>query len=254
MHILALKIKYLKENKKFLIKCNDLDLISSEFEFNFFASNIIRIYEEVKFLKEKHFVIEDNVSIVDNKYDNMFLRAFFLNNIIIVNCNYGKFEFEIEEVDQVYDYYCECINYCYKLSFDIRKIDPIYLSIFLWKRINKIKYICIDYTYLDDLYVPLGKSDKRRLEETDVYKTFLYGKKYCIDSVFNSNHVNESSYDRTLKIFNSIKNYGYPYRKQYIILYNNEDLIRDGQHRACSLKYIYGNIKVPVMRIFLSDR
>lgn len=77
MHILALKIKYLKENKKFLIKCNDLDLISSEFEFNFFASNIIRIYEEVKFLKEKHFVIEDNVSIVDNKYDNMFLRAFF---------------------------------------------------------------------------------------------------------------------------------------------------------------------------------
>lgn len=40
---------------------------------------------------------------------------------------------------------------------------------------------------------------------------------------------------------------------QYIVLYNNEPYIRDGQHRASSIKYLYGNVKVKVIRFYLKN-
>jgi SAM-dependent methyltransferase len=47
---------------------------------------------------------------------------------------------------------------------------------------------------------------------------------------------------------NLIKERGYPVDGQYIILFDNETLIRDGQHRAGILYALRGNEKVPVQR------
>ena len=45
---------------------------------------------------------------------------------------------------------------------------------------------------------------------------------------------------RILDLFDSIKNHGYPYLDQYIILFNGENIVRDGQHRAAVLAHLYG--------------
>ena len=40
---------------------------------------------------------------------------------------------------------------------------------------------------------------------------------------------------RILDLFDSIKNHGYPYLDQYIILFNGENIVRDGQHESSSI-------------------
>lgn len=156
-----------------------------------------------------------------------------------------------EELIELNNLLSKKIDEAYNLKYSIKNFDPIYLSIFLWKRINKIRDIIVEEEYLDNLCVPEGKDGVKKIENTPYYKTLKLGKEINIQSIFNSNHVNETHYERIIKIKKSIENNGYPYKEQYIIVYNNENKIRDGQHRACTLKYLYGNIKIPIMRIIM---
>ena len=54
-------------------------------------------------------------------------------------------------------------------------------------------------------------------------------------------------------ILDSVKQNGYPYNNNYIVLYGDDNIIRDGQHRASCLYYLYGNIEIPVMRLHFKD-
>ena len=51
----------------------------------------------------------------------------------------------------------------------------------------------------------------------------------------------------------SIETHGYPHNNNMIVLFGDKPYIRDGQHRAAALRYLYGNIKVPVSRILFED-
>lgn len=50
-----------------------------------------------------------------------------------------------------------------------------------------------------------------------------------------------------------IKEEGYPQGNERIILFNDSNQIFDGQHRASCLYYLYGNIKIPVRRLWFKD-
>jgi hypothetical protein len=54
-------------------------------------------------------------------------------------------------------------------------------------------------------------------------------------------------------MMDSIKEHGYPYNDNYIVLYGDDNIIRDGQHRASCLFVLYGNIEVPVLRMYFKD-
>jgi len=54
-------------------------------------------------------------------------------------------------------------------------------------------------------------------------------------------------------LFHSILKNGYPYNGEFITLHGDEPYIRDGQHRACILHHVYGNIRIPILRLHFRD-
>ncbi|MBN2590858.1 MAG: glycosyltransferase [Sedimentisphaerales bacterium] len=51
----------------------------------------------------------------------------------------------------------------------------------------------------------------------------------------------------------SIEQHGYPYNNNMIVVFGDEPYIRDGQHRAAILRYLHGNIRVPVLQLLFKD-
>jgi len=93
------------------------------------------------------------------------------------------------------------------------------------------------------------------VDQTPAYK-YLQGEKDEFLKYNQFNYWNTANEVRLLTLRKSIENHGYPYKKQHIVLFNNQNLIRDGQHRAAVLAHLYGvDSIVPVMRFrFHQDR
>lgn len=63
------------------------------------------------------------------------------------------------------------------------------------------------------------------------------------------NYLEMDNEKRLLKLVDSIKKNGYPHFNKHIILFNNQNIIRDGQHRASILAHMYGlDYRINVMR------
>jgi hypothetical protein len=63
-------------------------------------------------------------------------------------------------------------------------------------------------------------------------------------------HSNLSNEERIIKSLNSIKNNAYPFNNQFIVLFGDQNIIRDGQHRAAILMHLFGlEHKIKVMHI-----
>jgi len=56
------------------------------------------------------------------------------------------------------------------------------------------------------------------------------------------------STDNMDSVVQSIKQNGYPYDSFYICVYDTEDVVRDGRHRAAALRFLYGNIQIKIVR------
>ncbi len=70
---------------------------------------------------------------------------------------------------------------------------------------------------------------------------------------YNYNQLyNETTLKKTL---DSINANGYPYNDKYVVLFEGQDIIRDGQDHAAILAHLYGlDYKVKVMRFYFKDR
>ena len=171
-----------------------------------------------------------------------------------VNIHFDKenFEVSLEEIsiltEKIYGFYEEIYNF----NFSLRDIDPMYLSNFLWKRINYIVKSKIENVMIDDLFV-MHQGKKTKIINTAYYKALVEKQDIYIPTVFHTNHINVSNYERVLDVFNIVKKYNYPFNNEYIIVYNEKFEIRDGQHRASALRYLYGNIKIPIMRMYFDE-
>lgn len=81
----------------------------------------------------------------------------------------------------------------------------------------------------------------------------LNGRTKKDDDYCQINIGNESNAERRNNILKSVKENGYPYQNNYIILFNNQQIIRDGQHRAAALLYLNGNISVPIQKMLFDE-
>ena len=224
------------------------DILLTEEEFNKILTSILRSYDEIRYMKEKNKNIDTiELSNIDNlmifKDNDKISISFFKNNFIL---NMKEFENLISEI---YDY----LNNTYPINFNYNDIDPIYFSLFLYKELPFITHVKINEVNINSFRMLRFGGNSVPLEETDCYKALVNGKNTKIFHPFPSNHLIDSDYQRIKNAYNSIKMNGYPFQGKYIILYNDEFYIRDGQHRACALKFLYGNISVPVLRIYLKD-
>ena len=88
------------------------------------------------------------------------------------------------------------------------------------------------------------------LSKTPAYKFLKGNTKEWLDYP-QFNYFGVSNEGRLLKLKESIEKHGYPYDDRYIVLFNGQNLIRDGQHRAVVLAYLYGlDYEIEILRFY----
>lgn len=156
------------------------------------------------------------------------------------------------ELNELCSVLCSTINKIVNVSgFDCHKINPVYLQDMLWRDLIHLTKVELDWVPLKKLICPYyGKFIE--LPKSRAVKA-LNGDQRQNDDTRRSHHIGQSSQERLDSIFNSIKRNNYPYQGEYIILYGNDYIIQDGQHRAACLWFLYGDIEVPVLRLFFDN-
>lgn len=132
-------------------------------------------------------------------------------------------------------------------GFKCSEFDPVFVEQSLWKRISGLEKIVIEKVRLKDLYA--GGKHIRPLAKSRIYKA-LKGDAKRAKVKRSSDHIGQSAAGRIKEIHESIKDSGYSTDMGYIVVFGNDNIIRDGQHRACALLLEKGDIEVPVMRMF----
>lgn len=165
-----------------------------------------------------------------------------------------RVDLSVEEFSSLYNDLCDILNDLVHVdNLDFRNVDPVFLSLFLWKRIPTIVSAKIDFVYLEDLWAPHNTTDRIFKLSESVGVRALNGVLKNSEEFRESHHVSQTERERMSCILESIKSKGYPYNNQYIIVFGNDNVIRDGQHRASCLYYLNGNMKIPVLRLGFSD-
>lgn len=137
-------------------------------------------------------------------------------------------------------------------GFDCSSIDPIYLDVMLRKNLLHLIKVRKDEVNLGDLLAP-GIKGIVPLYKSRGVKALEGNTKENDKSKRVSQHIDQTNQERLDSMCGSIKKNGYPFNNQYIILYGDDNIIRDGQHRASCLYHLYGNIKIPVIRFYFDN-
>lgn len=230
---------------KLLNICND-NKYSNE-KINHLFSIILRAWDEIKYMKAK----KKNVDFKIEQMDEFLVEK--INASIFLIIRETKIELTLNDLDKLADEIYGYFETKYPINYNYRDFDPIFVSLFLYEYIGKIKEIKFDNVYIDDFKLLRKNSDPVSLDFSESYKALISNDNRQIYTPFKSNHIIDNDYDRLNVSLNGIKKYKYPAFNKYIILYNDEPFIRDGQHRASVIKYLYGNIKVDVLRLYIDE-
>ncbi len=157
-----------------------------------------------------------------------------------------------KEFTQMYSDICDAINGLIDVEgFDCHKINPVFMEDMLWKNILHLKEVKIEKVELKKLLCPFyGKYVE--LPNSRAVRA-LNGDTKDNDDNRRSHHIGQTSSERLLSLFESVKKNGYPYNNEYIILYGDDFVIQDGQHRAACLWNQLGDVSVPVMRLYFDN-
>lgn len=166
--------------------------------------------------------------------------------------NEQKYDMDVKELKKYVKYIYKYYQKNYPINYNYRLIDPVYFSLFFYDLLDKIEFIKYDVINLADIRLLRYKSRPVKLEESERYK-LLKDSNYKMYSPFKSNLVSETPEERVNNILKSVEKNGYGYNQKYAIFYNDEPYIRDGQHRAVAIKYLYGDIDIKILRVYLKD-
>ena len=146
----------------------------------------------------------------------------------LLNLEYGKDRLFIQDLDPVYLEHMLGVDLPFIQSKEY--IDVPIMSLRVFRKDNED-------------FVPINKHP---------YYLQLVNKNLHCDEQCITNRKFETNEFRYRQLIASIIVNGYPYKKNHIIIYNNDMIVRDGTHRLALLYKIYGDIKIPVMRINFS--
>lgn len=85
------------------------------------------------------------------------------------------------------------------------------------------------------------------VDKTPAFR-YLNGDTQAFVTYNQFNYFGLNNKDRLLDLLSSLKSNGYPYQGKYLILFNGQNIVRDGQHRAAVLAHLYGiKLRIKVM-------
>lgn len=197
--------------------------------------------------------------LVHSRIDNM---SFWMDDNIgeSIHIHLGNFRLDLS-ISELYELASELTDSITNLinipGFDCRDYDPVFISRMLAPHLCKLKEVKKDVVNVGDLIVAYdtkyGLTKYVNISKGRAIKA-LNGDPSENNDNRSSHHVGQSSEQRLQSMLESVKQQGYPFDNHFIVTYGDQMLIRDGQHRASCIYYLYGNIEIPIVRLFFEDK
>jgi len=183
-----------------------------------------------KRLPIKRFVIEDNIGEaihlhVDNMRVDFTIKEFLEFSKMIRG--------SLEEMNLLAEYKLESFD-----EYFLKECAP-FLSDLNTIRVKKVRLLDLKCIVNIPLHRDLILQRLLPITKTPAY-LYLKGNKSKFKEYSQFNYHSCSNEERLNSILKSIKDNGYPYQDAHLILFGEENIIRDGQHRAAVLAHLYG--------------
>ena len=140
-------------------------------------------------------------------------------------------------------------------DFNINNYDPSFL-LDIYYMIPDLEGISFEKVFLSELIVArkgvLGVPSWGKLSQSRVLKA-LNGDDKENNDYLQKNFFRQSNKERVESVSSMVYELGYPFNDEYIVLFNNQKFIRDGQHRAASLYNKNGDAEVEVLRMIFTN-
>lgn len=135
--------------------------------------------------------------------------------------------------------------------FRVEQFDPLFL-LSCGPLLEHLQGIDVQERFIDDMRCIVYRSRKLGVyrfvpvAETPAY-LFLAKQDDSFLEYSQNSYLGMANQQRLLKIADEIQEHGYPYEGRYIVLFQGQNLVRDGQHRAAALRHLRGNARIPVL-------
>ena len=136
-------------------------------------------------------------------------------------------------------------------GFDVRNFNPICLYEIMCRFIN-LRAVSLDHVQLSQLNTYSNDGNIIKISDSRVVEA-LAGNTENLMKWQQINLYSETNHSRFESIIKSIKENGYPLNNEYIILNNDGYFVVDGLHRASCLFHLYGDIEIPVIRLYFHE-
>ncbi len=167
-----------------------------------------------------------------------------------LHINRFRVDLDYPEMEQLCSDICAAMNELLQIpGLDISKLDPVFLEHVLCTercRLYDLKKVCDDEVKLSELWV---EGERIKKLDKSVFFKELSGDAASIKEK-GSDHIDQTPAERMQECLKSVRENGYPWNEQYIIVYGDNNIIKDGQHRAACLLKEKGDITVPVKRYY----
>lgn len=199
------------------------------------------------------------ITLANNKLRDSKLSVKIEDNIgEAIHFHFGEIRIDltVKEFLEIEKSLVDAVNNLLQIEgFDIKQIDPIFLSsIASWLiDIERVEYEEIP---LSKLKVKtkgfLGLPCIKGLKYSRVYKA-LKGNTKQQEHYKQENLYGQSNLERVYSAQSFLKENQYGYKNQYIVLFNRQNFIRDGQHRAACMFFEDPDQTVKVMRLHFKN-
>lgn len=164
-----------------------------------------------------------------------------------------RFDLTVKEFRQMCSDICDAVNaYADVEGFDCHRINAVYMERLLWEDMPRLCGVKMEQVALKEMMCPSPEGELKKLPESGIVKA-MDGDESDADRCRDSFYNGQSRRERLDTLLESIREHGYPYDGEYIIMYGDDNKILDGQHRAACLWKLYGDVEVPVMRLYFKD-
>jgi hypothetical protein len=201
----------------------------------------IRTIFTYKSSRVKKFAIEDNLGEAIHIHLDNFRLDFSINSFL----NFSQLIYDsLEELNLFHGYSIKSFDIYFLLLISPFLRDLISIEI----KKKKLKNLqCV-------VRNNIGRISIRKVKDIPAFK-YLYGDRAEFEKYNQFNYERQDNINRLNTLLNNIKINGYPYNNNYIISFSRqENLIRDGAHRAAVLTYLYGEEHVIDIMVFYFNK
>jgi hypothetical protein len=172
-----------------------------------------------------------------------------------IHFHYGdewRIDLTVEEYFSLISKIDVCIEDLLKgTGFEMKLFDPIFLDM-ISSFLLDLESVYIENIKLSSLIVEtknvIGLPVMRSLSQSRIVKA-LKGQTRELEEYKQENYKGQTNIERVERMKTNISLNGYPFDGKYIVVFNNQNVIKDGQHRAACLLYEKGDMVVPVVRM-----